>query len=96
VTRKVKCRGRRRGQGRAEGNMLCLCGVGKLIIVWVLCHCNLYELFQLHTLFFLCCFGETKAFLERHSLCPCVQENAQELGEIADKDKLWRGRSLPK
>lgn len=76
--------------------MLCLCGVGKLIIVWVLCHYNLYELFQFCTLFFLCCFWETKAFLERHTLCPYIQENAEKLWQIADKGKLWRGRSLSK
>lgn len=74
--------------------MLCLCGVGKLIIVWVLCRINLYELFQFCTLFFLCCFWETKAFLERHTLCPRIQENAQNLGQIADEDRLRRGRSL--
>lgn len=76
--------------------MLCLCGGGKLIIVWVLCPYNLYELFQVCTLFFLCCLWETKVFLERHTLCPCIQENAQKLGQIADEDKLWRGRSLSK
>lgn len=76
--------------------MLCLCGGGKLIIVWVLCPYNLYELFQVCTLFFLCWFWETKVFLERHTLCPCIQENAQKLGQIADEDKLWRGRSLSK
>lgn len=74
-----------RSQGRGKRNMLCLFGYGKLIIVWVLCHYSLYELFQFGILLFFCCFGDTKEFLERYTLCPCIQENAEKLRQIADK-----------
>lgn len=74
-----------RGQGGGKGNILCLFGVGKLFVVWVLCHCSLYELFEFGILLFLCCFWETKAFLERYTLSPCIQENAEKLRQIADK-----------
>lgn len=44
--------------------MLCICGVGKIIIVWVLCHCSLYNLFQFCTLLvFMLLLGNGK---QRH------------------------------